>query len=274
MAAVKEGTLSTGVPYLRLGEGPPLLVASGLTAEHANPTGAWRRMSLSWAAPFAEHFTVYLVNRRPGLAPGSTMSDIAADYAGAIEQDIGEPVALHGTSTGGSVALQLAVDRPELIQRMVLAAAACRLSPHGRKVMDEVAQLVRQGDKRRATSLIVRTGTPRRWAVVTRGMGWVMGGFTPDDQDDMLVTIAAEDSFDAEPDLRRVQAPTLVLGGADDEFYSRDLFERTAAGLPRGRAVVLPGKSHVYVAGSKVAAGIALGYLLGGDGRQPTVSTD
>jgi len=264
MTAVTEGSLSTGVPYLRLGQGPPLLVASGLSTEHANPSGTWRRMAVSWARPFAEHFTVYIVNRRPGLAPGTTMSDIAADYAGAIEHDIGRPVAVHGTSTGGSVALQLAVDRPELVQRMVLAAAACRLSSHGRQVMTEVADLTRQGDKRRATARMVAAGTPRRWAVLARRAGWVMGGFTPDNQDDMLVTIAAEDSFDVESDLSRVQAPTLVLGGTADEFYSRDLFELTAAGLPHGRAVVLQGKSHVYVAGSKVTAGIALGYLIGG----------
>ena len=69
MAAVTEGHLSSGVPYLRLGHGPPLVVASGLTTEHANPTGVRRRMTLAWAAPFAEHFTVYVVNRRPGLAP-------------------------------------------------------------------------------------------------------------------------------------------------------------------------------------------------------------
>ena len=41
-------------------------------------------MSLSWAAPLAEHFTVYLVNGRAGLAPGATLADIAADYADAI----------------------------------------------------------------------------------------------------------------------------------------------------------------------------------------------
>ncbi|RYU09936.1 alpha/beta fold hydrolase [Nocardioides iriomotensis] len=116
MQQVTEGSLSTGVPYLRLGHGPPLLVAAGLTTEHANPTGVWRRLSLSWAAPYAEHFTVYLVNRRPGLAPGTSMSEIADDYARAIEDDIGEPVYLHGTSSGGSVSLQLAVDRPELVR--------------------------------------------------------------------------------------------------------------------------------------------------------------
>jgi pimeloyl-ACP methyl ester carboxylesterase len=265
MVAVTEGRLSSGLPYLRSGQGPPLVVASGLTSEHANPTGMWRRRSLSWATPFTEHFTVYLVNRRPGLAPGTTLADIAADYAGAIEHDIGQPVLLHGTSTGGSVALQLAIDRPELIERLVVAAAACRLSPHGRRVMAEVARLTEEGDHRRVSALLLGEQAPRPLTYVARGLGWAAGGiFAVDDPSDMLTTIAAEDSFDAEPGLPRVQAPTLVLGGGADTFYSTDLFRRTAAGIPHGRAVIFPGRSHVHVAGSKVAAGMALGFLIGG----------
>ena len=88
---VVEGAFPNGVPYLRIGRGPVLLVAAGLTTEHVNPKGAARRVSLSWAAPFAEHFTVYLVNRRPGLSQGTSMSDLAADYATVVEQDIGGP---------------------------------------------------------------------------------------------------------------------------------------------------------------------------------------
>ena len=68
MGSVTEGRFSSGLPYLRLGEGPPLIVSPGLSSEHANPTGLWRRMALSWAGPFADHFTVYLTQRRPGLA--------------------------------------------------------------------------------------------------------------------------------------------------------------------------------------------------------------
>jgi pimeloyl-ACP methyl ester carboxylesterase len=79
----------------------------------------------------------------------------------------------------------------------------------------------------------------------------------------MMITIAAEDRFDAEPDLQRVQAPSLVLGGTADSFYSEDLFRRTAAGVGNGRAVIFSGKGHAYAATSKTAASIALGFLLG-----------
>jgi hypothetical protein len=58
-----------------------------------------------------------------------------------------------------------------------------------------------------------------------RGLGWLAGrSFAVNDPADMLITIAAEDSFDAEPDLHRVSAPTLV-GATSDPFYSEDLFK-------------------------------------------------
>ena len=262
MRRVSEGRLSTGVPFLRFGKGTPLVVASGMTAKHANPTGAMRRMSLAWAAPFAEQFTVYLLNRREGLAWGTTMADLAADYAGAIEQDIGEPVLLHGSSTGGFVGLQLAIDRPELVRRMVVSAAACRLAPWGRQVEAEVARQTQDGHPRRASALLMGALAPPRLRYPARGMGWMTGGGLAE-RSDMLRTLAAEEAFDAESDLGCVTAPTLVLGGTADPFFSDEVFRRTAAGIPGGRAVVLAGRSHGYVAGSKQTAGMSLGFLLG-----------
>ncbi|KAA1418131.1 alpha/beta fold hydrolase [Mumia zhuanghuii] len=263
MDAVIEGRFTAGLPYLRVGEGPPLVVASGLTPEHASPTGVARRMALSWAVPFARHFTVYVTNRRPGLAPGATMSDIAADYAHAIEHDLGGRALVHGTSTGGSVALQLAIDSPGLVERLVVAASACRLSPHGRHMQAEVLRLTREGDTRAATAVLMEALAPRPLTYPVRGVGWLLGGLSKSDPTDMMTTIAAEDVFDAEPHLGRIQAPTLVIGGTSDPFYSEDLFRLTAEGISDGHAVVMPGKSHLYVAGAKVPAAVALGFLLG-----------
>ena len=54
-----------------------------------------------------------------------------------------------------------------------------------------------------------------------------------------------------------------MLGGTADVFYSEELIRRTAEGIPDGRAVLFPGKSHMYVAGSAVSAAVALGFLVG-----------
>ena len=263
VAAVVEGTMSGGLPYLRLGQGPPLVMATGGAVEHTSPAGFARRMTLSTAAPFAAHFTVYVTSRKPGLAPGSTMADIAADFADAIEDDIGEPAALHGTSANGAVALQLAIGYPRLIRRLVLAAAACRLSPSGRRLLAETARLVKAGDPRRASALVARALAPRPLRYLAGALSWLADSLAAGNPADMLITNAAAVAFDAGPELHRVLAPTLVIGGSTDPYYSKDLFRRTAAEIPGGRVVIFPGKGHLYAGASRAAANIALGFLLG-----------
>src|SRR5690606_25338059 len=118
-------------------------MVQGLSPRHEIPTGWDRRLALWAARPLMSQFTVYWVNRKRGLRPGMSMSDIAGHLASAVEHDIGQPVFLHGTSTGGSVALQLAVDRPELVRRLVVVASAYRLGPHGRQLQAQMAETIR-----------------------------------------------------------------------------------------------------------------------------------
>ena len=94
--SVREGSLHGGLPYLAVGQGPPLVVFSGLSAEHANPTGLARRFELQTLKPMARHFTVYAVNRKPGLPAGSTIGDLAGHYAQAIAHEFQGPVAMRG----------------------------------------------------------------------------------------------------------------------------------------------------------------------------------
>jgi pimeloyl-ACP methyl ester carboxylesterase len=234
----------------------------GLTSRNGNPRGLSRWTALAGVAPFARHFTVYLVNRRPGLPDGVTMADLAADLAVAIEQDLGGSALVFGTSTGGSVALQLAVDRPALVRRLVLASAACRLGPVGRWGQAEFARRVTAGDRRRAWVPLVEPAVPVRLRPVVRAVCWLVGPWlVPADPADMLATIAAEDAFDVEARLAEVTAPLLVLGGGADPFYTEDLFRRTADGVPDGRAVVLPRAGHVRAAASSRSVATAVAFL-------------
>ena len=58
------------------------------------------------------------------------------------------------------------------------------------------------------------------------------------------MTILAEDAHDFRGRLHEISAPTLVVAGADDPFYTEALFRETAAGIPGARLVLYPRMGH------------------------------
>jgi pimeloyl-ACP methyl ester carboxylesterase len=263
VASVSGGMLNDQIPYLAIGEGPPLVMAMGLTATHEVPTGWDRWMLLRAAAPLCSDFRVYVVNQKPGLRPGESMSDIAGYLASAIENEFGEPVPLTGTSTGGSVALQLAVDRPELVRGLVVVAAAFKLGPRGRELQRELARLTRAGDPAGGWAQLMTAMLPTPLRRPTQPLVRRMAGsMTPEDPADLLVSLDAEDAFDVGGQLHRIAAPTLVIGGGKDVFYPRELFEQTAAGVQNGRVHIYPDWGHGRTSTSSASANLRLGFLL------------
>ena len=165
MPEVRDGVLEGGLPYLAIGDGPPLVVFPGGAPSHANPTGLQRRLAARFLSSLARGFTVYNVNWKVGLEPGATMADIAADYAGALGTAFGGPVDVLGISTGGSVAQQFAVDHPRLLRRLVLAGTAHRLGLVAREAQRRSGEFAADGDYRRslaaAAPTIARSKTGR-----------------------------------------------------------------------------------------------------------------
>ena len=235
-----------GMASLSLGSGPPLLFLPGLTPDHTTPRGWARRFALHQMRPYADRRQVWWVGRRRGLAPGATMADIAGDYAVVLREWGEEPIDVVGVSTGGSVALQLAADHPELVNRLVLVASACRLGPGGRSGQHRVLTALERGDRRRAGAelMALTAGGPGMARVFGAG-GWLLPGLLVGHRDpDLLATLRAEDAFDLTARLGSIETPTLVVGGERDAFYGADLFRETAHGLPRGQVLLYPGIGH------------------------------
>jgi len=86
----------------------------------------------------------------------------------------------------------------------------------------------------------------------------------PADPTDLLVTLDAEDAFNADADLPRVTAPTLVIAGGNDRFYSQELFQGTAAGVQDGRVHIFPGWGHLRASSSTATNHLSLGFMLAG----------
>jgi pimeloyl-ACP methyl ester carboxylesterase len=102
-----------------------------LTLDHRNPRqGFERTLTLRTLTPLARAgFQVYFTNRWPDMAPGATFAEVAERHAAAILDHFGKPVDVLGASTGGSLALQLIADRPDVVRKAVVACAAYTLGP-------------------------------------------------------------------------------------------------------------------------------------------------
>ena len=246
--ARRTGTLLGGMPYLRFGTGLPLVAIPGLTQNYEPTVGVDRMMAAQMLMPVAGTHRVLRLTPRPGLDPNAGMADIARDYADALRLEFPGPVDVIGTSTGGSIALQLAADHPDVVQRLILVCAACSLGPNGKKVMRRVAEEVLAGRPRQAGREIFSAIGDKPRSRLAAGMGWLMGSMMYGKASpDLITTIRAEDALDLRDRLGEVEAPTLVIGGDQDAFYTPELFRETAAGIPNGRLILYPGKGHMAV---------------------------
>ncbi len=238
------------LPYAAVGAGEPLVVLAGLAPVTGVDGDGIVRANVGVVASLVATRRVIVLNRRAELPRGMTMADLAAEHADGLRGGFDGPVDVVGVSTGGSIAQQLAADHPDVVRRLVLVSTACRLPPQTRRMQLRVAVRVRAGAHRQALALLAHELVPpRRGQLAAALVAWLAGPRLIGDAaglDDMATTIEAEDAFDLAR-LAPIEAPALVIGGADDRFYSEALFEETAHLIPAGRLRVLPDRGHVSV---------------------------
>jgi pimeloyl-ACP methyl ester carboxylesterase len=237
------GYFRSGLPYNRLGRGPrPLVVVQGLTVENKPQPG----LATFMYRFLGRDYTVFSVLRRPGLPQGSTLADMAADYALMIREEFGGPVDVIGVSTGGSIVQPLAADHPDVVCRLVIHSSAHGLSDPARAAQREVGRLAEQRRWREAWAVLLRfmLGQSRRARVQAWLASTILSTSKPADPSDLVITILAEDQFRFQQQLARIAAPTLVIAGDRDPFYTPALFRETAAGIPNARLCLYEKMGH------------------------------
>jgi pimeloyl-ACP methyl ester carboxylesterase len=245
------GYFRGGLPYNRSGHGPhPLVVFQGLLPENKPQPGLMVRLFRFYKF-LEEEYTVYEVLRRPGMPRGYTMKDMADDYASMIREEFGGPIDVIGVSTGGSIAQHFAADHPDLVRRLVIHSSAYALSDEARRLQMRVAHLAQQRRWVRASAVMLRPlfpdqGLMKYLSVPIVWLASLLLGLlaAPKDPSDLVVTVEAEDTHDFKDHLGEISAPTLVVAGDRDPFYTETLFRETAEGIPNARLILYPGMGH------------------------------
>jgi pimeloyl-ACP methyl ester carboxylesterase len=244
----QTGTFLEESPYVRFGNGPQnLVILPGITLNNEPPSrfAAWTyRLGFG---RFAKDHTVYVVNRRRGMPPGYTTRDMAADYARVIEGELG-PSHVVGFSTGGEIAQYVALDHPDVVRSLALIVSASRLSEEGRRTCERWHILTREARWRELwADMASATVTGEKNKRLARAFMKVFGSIVlgaPSDPSDFLTTLEADLGHDTTDQLPEISAPTLIVGGSEDPFYSEGILRETAAGIPDATLRLYEGVGH------------------------------
>lgn len=226
--------------YQEAGEGPPLVLLHGLGSSAED----WEYQ----LPEFSQQYRVIALNLRGfgGSARGSGRLSIPrfAEDVWAQLQLLGiSHFHLIGHSMGGAVALQLALDHPQAVAKMVIANSVPSFQPQTFKQHAEVwyrqivmrllgpARLARIGAARmypRADQAALREKSAARGARNGRSY---------------LEALAALTRWSVLARLRELTMPVLVLA-AEHDYFSREDMLQFAHALPKGRFHLFPGTHH------------------------------
>jgi len=244
------------IEYYLEGDGPPLLLVSGFTAQASR-----------WSEPFIRllqlHFTTVRYSHRgtgtsDRLAGEISLRDLADDAAGLLTELGIEKAHVLGVSMGGMIAQELALNHPQRVKGLVLGCTTCGGASHSD----------REGGAVPAAPEVIALLTPqaglsreeqvrRSWPAVTTpefldSHRDVMEErlrvslINPTPIETAQWQMAAVQVFDTFDRLPQIKAPTLVLHGDRDVLVPVANAHALKERIPGAELRIVAGAGHLF----------------------------
>ena len=198
----------------------PLVMIQGLNTRGIHGSAA----ALAWMyRRFAKDYTVYLFDRREDLPEGVTVRELAADTAAAMDALGLRKADIFGVSQGGMMAQYLAIDRPDLVNRMVLAVTAARNNATVESVIVRWIDWVERGQMRQLVTDMAEKMYSERYLRRYRPLLPLLTVLQKPTDVPRFVNLAkACLTCEAYGELEKVTCPVLVIGGGQDKIVGAE----------------------------------------------------
>jgi 3-oxoadipate enol-lactonase/4-carboxymuconolactone decarboxylase len=176
--------------------------------------------------------------------PAASVGDLAERLLATLDQLGVQRFGYAGCSVGGAVGIELALRHPQRVATLALVAASPRFGT---------------ADEFRQRGVVVRTNgldpiarsAPERWftpafaAAQPAIVEWAVQMVRTTDPGCYIAACEALAAFDVRAGLGRVQVPTLVVVGSEDQVTGPAEARTLVAGIPDARLALVPGASHL-----------------------------
>ena len=236
---------NTKMPCASFGHGSRIfIILPGLSDGLATVRGKALLLAKPYA-PFFDRFTVYMFSRKDEMPSGYSIRDMAADQAEALRQLGIEKASVMGVSQGGMIAQYLAIDHPDLVERLVLAVTAPRVNEIIEGCVSRWIGFAEQGNHKALMIDTAEKSYSEAYLRKYRKIYPMIGAIgKPKNYDRFLVNARAILGFNACEDLYRITCPTLIIGGNDDKTVGIEASYEMKERIAGSALYVYPGLGH------------------------------
>ncbi len=226
----KIGLQNTQIDYITFGKGKKnLIMIQGLNTRDLKGAG----LSLSFMYRiFANDYKVFLFDRRQNVTNDITVQDMAADVANAMDVLKIAKADVFGVSQGGMIAQYLAIDRPDLVNKLALAVTLSRNNDTVQYVVNNWIALTEQGKMK---ELVVDMAAKMYSDEYVKRYKPFMPLLTifqkPKDVERFVNLAKACLTCNSYNELEKIKCPVLVIGGSKDKVLTGNASEEIAQKL-------------------------------------------
>ena len=207
--------------YLKFGHGSNILVIiPGISVQSAilYPLFIAKQYKLFW-----DDFTVYIFDRRTEVPPVYSVSDMAYDTARAIKYLGLENISIFGASQGGMIAMETALQYPELVKKLVLCSTAMRIDEERFSVIDEWIKYARNNDKK---SLFLSFGEkiyPKdTFEKFREALCGIAETVSEEELERFIIIADGAKNFDITEKVSSIKCPVMLVSDNDDKVFGTE----------------------------------------------------
>ena len=216
--------------YITFGKGTkPLIMIQGLNTRGIK--GAADSLAYMYRV-FVNDYKVYLFDRRSDISEDITVRELASDIAMAMDVLEVANADIFGVSQGGMIAQYLAIDRPDLVNKLVLAVTLSKNNDTVKAVIKSWIEMTEQGDMK---GLIADMATKMYSDTYVKKYKLFMPLLTilqkPTNVQRFLILARACLTCNAYEELYKIKCPVFVIGGQKDKIVTGAASEEIAEKL-------------------------------------------
>lgn len=219
---LKESSVAVGdsqINYAVFGKGArPMVIIPGLSLRDVKGAGAG--LALMYRI-FAKDYRVYVLDKKADIPEGCTVKDLADDTAIAMEALGLSHAVIFGVSLGGMIALNLALDHPHLVDRLVLGVTLSRPNDTVQTVVNGWVESAERGNFEAIILDMLEVMYSPAYAKRYRWLFPILAKFSAPKNEERFIRLAKScltcDVYDR---LEQIACPTLILGGGQDKIVT------------------------------------------------------